>query len=408
MRASHLAVGSILLNVALAVVALTVSRHAPLPSFATVDEAALRSKSVSLVRTNVVRMEVGVTNAAPDFHWSQVQAEDLERYVANLRAIGCPEDSIRDIIRGALVDVFLQRRRELMEPIQKDYWNLIVQGMDAIRARTRKEIEQLTKETIDKADVLVSAKRKAGKPNGRHSEIADFLPEDKQRQFVELNDKFDQMQRALSQDRSAKGSERAEKEKEIQRQRDAAIQTVLTPEELAEYKLRNSRFANVGAELVGVEMSADELRALTRTYEQFEAAGRSPDRKGADYQAKLAEQKEAQRQRDEAVKNLLGEERFADYQRAGDSGYQQIYQVAERYQLPRETVVQADDLRKAAIEAAKQLRQSTGLSNEERLAALQQIQQETRTALNQTLGPRATATYQEHGGDWLHGLDEDR
>jgi hypothetical protein len=82
--------------------------------------------------------------------------------------------------------------------------------------------------------------------------------------------------------------------------------------------------------------------------------------------------------------------------------------MAERYQLPRETVVQADDLRRAAIEAAKQLRQSTGLSNEERLAALQQIQQETRTALNQTLGPRATATYQEHGGDWLHGLDADR
>src|SRR5688572_24995780 len=284
MRASHLAVASILLNVALAVVALTVSRDAPLRSVAATDQGAPRTKSATLVKTNIVHVEVEATNAAPAFHWSQLQAEDLEQYVANLRAIGCPEASIRDIIHGALVDVFLARRRELMEPIQNDYWNLIVQGLDTIRARTRKEIEQLTKETIDKTDVLVSVKSKPGKPNRRHADIASFLPEDKQRQFVELNDKFDQMQRASQQDRSTKDTERAEKEKEIQRQRDEAIQSLLTPEELAEYKLRNSRFANVGAGLVGVEMSVDELRALTRTFEQFESASRSPDRKDTDYQ----------------------------------------------------------------------------------------------------------------------------
>jgi hypothetical protein len=353
-------------------------------------------------------MEVALTNDTPAFHWSQVQSEDFAEYVANLRAIGCPENSIRDIIRGALADTFLERRRALMEPVQKEYWNLIVHGMGAFRARTRKEIEQLSKETMEKAEALVSAQPKARRPSRRHSEIASFLPKDKQRQFVELNHQFDEMQQAVPPERGQQGAGRAEKLQEIQRQRDQAIQALLTPEELAEYRLRTSRFAGVGSNLVGLELSVDELRTMARTYQQFAAADGGLNRNDPDYAAKLAEQKEARRQRDEAVKTLLGEERFADYQRAGDSGYQQIYQVAERYQLPRETAAQVDDVRKAALEAAKQVRGNSALSNEERLAALQQIQLETSAALNQTFGSRAAATYQERDGGWVRSLAEDR
>src|SRR5437868_620849 len=32
------------------------------------------------------------------FHWSLVESRDYRFYIANLRAIGCPEETIRDII----------------------------------------------------------------------------------------------------------------------------------------------------------------------------------------------------------------------------------------------------------------------------------------------------------------------
>src|SRR5262249_53000387 len=40
-----------------------------------------------------------VTQSAPEkFHWEQVESADYPTYIANLRSIGCPEQTIHDII----------------------------------------------------------------------------------------------------------------------------------------------------------------------------------------------------------------------------------------------------------------------------------------------------------------------
>lgn len=48
------------------------------------------------------------------FHWSQmVSAKDYREYIANLRAIGCPEATIEDIVRGDADRAFSWERGEL-------------------------------------------------------------------------------------------------------------------------------------------------------------------------------------------------------------------------------------------------------------------------------------------------------
>src|SRR5579871_1431151 len=42
-------------------------------------------KPVTIVKTN-------------EFHWAHLESEDYRDYIARLRAIGCPEETIRDII----------------------------------------------------------------------------------------------------------------------------------------------------------------------------------------------------------------------------------------------------------------------------------------------------------------------
>lgn len=42
---------------------------------------------------------------APKFHWRQLDAPDFVGFVANLRAIGCPEATIRDIVDGELREI---------------------------------------------------------------------------------------------------------------------------------------------------------------------------------------------------------------------------------------------------------------------------------------------------------------
>ena len=52
------------------------------------------------------------TKAQPPFRWSQLETPDFATYVKNLRGIGCPEPTIRDIIGGELSEIYAQKRQE--------------------------------------------------------------------------------------------------------------------------------------------------------------------------------------------------------------------------------------------------------------------------------------------------------
>ncbi|HEX3987884.1 MAG TPA: hypothetical protein VHZ30_00550, partial [Verrucomicrobiae bacterium] len=44
------------------------------------------------------------------FNWSQVESTDYRQYIANLRSIGCPESTIKDIIMTDVMRLYAQRR----------------------------------------------------------------------------------------------------------------------------------------------------------------------------------------------------------------------------------------------------------------------------------------------------------
>lgn len=51
--------------------------------------------------------------APASFHWNQLEAADYHVFVKNLRAIGCPEETVRAIVSDDVHTVFLIRTREL-------------------------------------------------------------------------------------------------------------------------------------------------------------------------------------------------------------------------------------------------------------------------------------------------------
>jgi hypothetical protein len=51
------------------------------------------------------------------FHWSQLESPDYRSYVANLRGIGCPEQTIRDIITADLDGLYATRREALQRKL---------------------------------------------------------------------------------------------------------------------------------------------------------------------------------------------------------------------------------------------------------------------------------------------------
>ena len=71
--------------------------------------------------TNEV-LPVVVEVAAP-FNWQQVKSADYRVYIENLRAIGCPETTIRDIIVADINELFAGRIKELIDGVTGRFWD---------------------------------------------------------------------------------------------------------------------------------------------------------------------------------------------------------------------------------------------------------------------------------------------
>lgn len=75
-----------------------------------IAETALSAK----VATNSPSALAAQTEWTQPFHWSRLEStNDYRRYVANLRAIGCPEATVQDIVNGDARRAFAFKRREL-------------------------------------------------------------------------------------------------------------------------------------------------------------------------------------------------------------------------------------------------------------------------------------------------------
>src|SRR5207245_2007694 len=61
--------------------------------------------------------------SAATLDWREVESADYRQYVTNLRAIGCPEQFVRDIIVADLNQLYAARARAVWaEPPIREFW----------------------------------------------------------------------------------------------------------------------------------------------------------------------------------------------------------------------------------------------------------------------------------------------
>ena len=104
---------SVLINTALAAGILSLWHKLP-PN----GTALIGASSNPSLDTQAGNVTAGVPNAelgptCGRFHWSQIESTDYRTYVANLRSIGCPEPTIRDIIATDLHTVYAPELAQL-------------------------------------------------------------------------------------------------------------------------------------------------------------------------------------------------------------------------------------------------------------------------------------------------------
>ena len=123
MRSPLLLIVSLLANLILGAALMMTSRRSSRPSAPSAPASA--PVGLSLIKTQQVYKPVKVvrTNVLMEsFSWSQVESGDYRTYIANLRTIGCPEPTIRDIISADVGNLYARRRAEEL-PANPDQWS---------------------------------------------------------------------------------------------------------------------------------------------------------------------------------------------------------------------------------------------------------------------------------------------
>ena len=307
--------------------------------------AGIRPAIAEPITNRVVRIRhvtneaMAVVEVAAPFNWAQIESTDYRTYIANLRAIGCPEATIHDIVAADVNDLFSGRVKQIVDGVTGFFWNLMV---------NRKEMEQLVKDKMQELDSLDDQRRQMMRElfveDDPQSKVArekqradlhailkrqlDSLPEAKVGQIQDVYDRFDSEWAELN--GNASQADQQKRFKEWSARKDREIAALLTPEEYEEYTLRTTAAADVRYRLSDLEVSDEETRAIA-----------------------LAKMKA---QGDDAIKQLLGADRFAAYQRATDDAYQQTRRITDRFELPVETAAQVYQMQKDAQAQARAIR----------------------------------------------------
>lgn len=83
-----------------------------------------------------------VVEVSEPFLWGQVESGDYRVFLANLRAIGCPEPVIRDMIIADINDLFSGRVKALVDEVTGHFWELIA-NKDAFEKMVEEKHSQL-------------------------------------------------------------------------------------------------------------------------------------------------------------------------------------------------------------------------------------------------------------------------
>jgi len=341
-----------------------------------------------IVKTNVVvRRE--------NFTWDQVQSTNYATFIKNLRAIGCPEKTIRDIVTSDVDRIYA--RRKITDVVYPNYqwWKstpdpaLIEAEQEKLRSLESERRELLTgllgpgwdaeaKEVIAaRGGVTLTGPILGDLPAQTKQAVLDIVAaaqlkiEAYQEQQRLQGDAIDPMQMV-----------RLREEPLVQ------LASVLGQEAYEEFGLRYSPAAQQLRELMRtVDLTPDVFREL------FSALGGIIGQPvyyytGAD-PALLKQQQQLQTQSDALIKATLGADVYAAYQLNQDPIYRSAQAAVQQLNLPANVLVPIYQIDRATQAEMDRIRSDDTLSNDEKIEALAQTQVQEQQSLEQLLGADA-------------------
>src|SRR5881296_1357458 len=187
------------LNVALAAAAWWPARNQPASAPVTLVTKAITNRAPEAAEDARTHSPPQETSAR--LHWSMIESEDYHAYIANLRAIGCPEPTLRDIIYADVSELFVRKRQASLESMERQFWDLMATDesqhgndewqmtYDTLKEEKAKLLKDLLGDTRDQT----AQKRRRPDPQAQ----LGFLSEEKQDQVARIFEKYNQLRREM-------------------------------------------------------------------------------------------------------------------------------------------------------------------------------------------------------------------
>jgi len=341
------------------------------------------------------------TNA---FTWSQVESADYRQYIANLRAIGCPEATIKDIILTDVMRLYAQRRGQFYQNGRDfKYWETDEKRhlSESQLAQREKALAQIDKElpAVLRELLGINYEREVNKyfvDAGEEDRRLAFLPDDKRAAALALREEFEGERQF-----AALTNADASVFQQITQDREAAFSQLLTADEKAQYDLSMSPTADrLRSQLIGFNPSEEEFKDLFAREEAVDEKYAGADLNDPNVAAaKQAEEQAALG----AFQASLAPDRAAQLARSQSPEYQGLCELTARFDLPPETSAAMLDVEHAAEAEKQQLLADKDLSPDRLADALKAIQAETEKTVRLTLGDQAFQQYAPTA-DWLNKL----
>lgn len=339
--------------------------------------------------------------SGPSFNWSRVESPDYQIYIRNLRAIGCPEETVRDIIVADVGKLYERKRAASLPPSRTNFWQ---SSFDAISTEDRQADQKLRLLDKEHSRVLTEllgtnweqAANTANRPSPYDEAHYGNLPAEKRDKVRTWEETYFDRESEI-QSRAIAGVLSTEDEqalKNLKKERQDELARILEPAEFEDYELRNSPVAQrLRDGLVGIELTADEFRSIFRWQKPLE--GRvGNDAPSAD-SAPAGQPAQQQKILDDQIRNLLGDERFAEYQRGQDPDFQSLYQFVQGFQLSPNVAAGIYDLQKQTAQQQSALAANPALSEPERSQAMADIQRKNNAVVKGLIGDKAFDLYRK-------------
>ena len=262
---------------------------------------------------------------APATRWNAIESSDLMQLVRNLRSVGCPEQTIRDLVTFRICRQYRERLLSQRAEMSRRWdftrnqgprdWQEANKNQRELRAAMETELESVLGVPVTelRMDIL-------GWPERAAPDHALSL--EAQAKIRELTQRYQTLTEEARQGLLPWESAPAvdARLKELERQKQQELASVLTPQELQAYDLRNSSAARYVLQNLPEAKSAEEFQRMVQAVQavgldeprmtdpmrNYGLGSRSPDeeRAYADKQAQLAA----------LLKQTLGEQRIAEQQ----------------------------------------------------------------------------------------------